>query len=351
MDSKIQVGLIGYGFAGRVFHAPIITAVPDLELKKVVERRSERSKERYPWVDIVRDANDLYEDPTIDLVVVTTPSPDHFQFVHDALSAGKHVVVEKPFTPTVEEADQLIELAKTKNKTLTVYHNRRWDGDFKTVNEIVNKGLIGEVKAFEIHWNGFNHSVSNNWRDDGGQGTGVLYDLGVHLLDQALCLFGIPKTIFADIQIQRKGGRSHDYFDLTLGYDNHLKVSLKSSKFVRSHGPRYILHGNKGSFIKYGLDPQEQALIEGEALESSNNWGRESKELWGRLDTSIGDLHIDGTVETKPGAYQDFYQNVADHINGKASLVVKPEEARMNIRLIELAIQSHKEGRILRVSP
>lgn len=125
MDSKIQVGLIGYGFAGRVFHAPIITAVPDLELKKVVERRSERSKERYPWVDIVRDANDLYEDPTIDLVVVTTPSPDHFQFVHDALSAGKHVVVEKPFTPTVEEADQLIELAKTKNKTLTVYHNRR----------------------------------------------------------------------------------------------------------------------------------------------------------------------------------------------------------------------------------
>lgn len=315
-----------------------------------MERSSEQSKLRYPWVEIVRSAKELYDDPNIDLIVVTTPSTDHYAFVHDALSAGKHVVVEKPFTSTVEEADELIELANKKGLVLSVFHNRRWDGDFQTIREIVRKGLIGEVMECEIHWHGFNPKVSNNWRDKEGQGTGVLYDLGVHLLDQVVCLFGIPKTIFADIQIQREDGLSHDYFDVTLGYDSKLKVSVKSSRFVQNHGPRYILHGDKGSFIKYGLDPQEQALIEGGTPATFHAWGKEPKQLWGNIDTSIGDLRMTGTIETVPGAYQDYYQNVFDHINGLSDLEVKPEEARMNIRLIELALQSHKEGRILSVT-
>ncbi|CAM4184745.1 oxidoreductase [Lederbergia lenta] len=350
MRSELNVGLIGYGFAGRAFHAPVITSVSGLKLKKVVERRSERSKERYPWVEIVRDASDLYDDPNIDVIVVTTPSTDHYQFVHDALSAGKHVVVEKPFTTTVEEADELMELAKKKELVLSVFHNRRWDGDFQTIREIVRKELIGEVMECEIHWHGFNPKVSNNWRDKKGQGTGVLYDLGVHLLDQAVCLFGMPKTIFADIQIQREGGLSHDYFDVTLGYGSKLKVSLKSSRFVLNHGPRYILHGDKGSFVKYGLDPQEEALIEGKTPAASSGWGEEPQEMWGNLDTHIGDLHFTGALETIPGAYQDYYQNIYDHIKGLSDLEVKPEEARMNIRLIELALQSHKEGRMILVT-
>ena len=351
MSNQLKVGLIGYGFAGRAFHAPVITSVPGLKLEKVVERRSELSRERYPWVDIVRDAENLYDDPEIDLVVVTTPSTDHYRFVRDALNAGKHVVVEKPFTATVEEADELVNLARDKNKVLSVFHNRRWDGDFLTIQDILEKNLIGKVKECEIHWDGFNPIVSNNWRDQAGPGSGVLYDLGVHLLDQAVCFFGIPDTIFADIQIQRDGGLSHDYFDVTLGYESNLKVSLKSSRFVKTVGPRYILHGDKGSFIKYGIDPQEHALIEGQSPASSKDWGKESEKQWGKLDTSIGDLKITGTVETIPGAYQDYYQNIYDHIMGLADLEVKPEEARTNIRLIELALQSHKEGRILKVTP
>src|SRR5690625_4034674 len=321
-----------------------------MNLKTVVERRSEQSKKRYPWVNIVRDANDLYNDPDIDLVVVTTPSPDHYQFVHDALIAGKHVVVEKPFTPTVEEADKLIQLSKEKGKVLSVFHNRRWDGDFLTIQQILKQGLLGEVMEAEFHWNGFNPHVSNNWRDQEGQGTGVFYDLGVHLLDQAVCLFGMPETIFADIQIQRENGLSDDYFDVTLGYENNLKVTIKSSKFVKDHGPRYIMHGDQGSFIKYGLDPQEQELIDGKTPASSANWGKEQKEMWGTLTTSIGDLQITGKIETIPGAYQDFYQNISDHIQGVSDLAVKSEEARMNILLIELALKSHQEKRVITVT-
>jgi len=350
LSERIQVGLIGYGFAGRAFHAPVITSVPNMNLKTVVERRSEQSKKRYPWVNIVRDANDLYNDPDIDLVVVTTPSPDHYQFVHDALIAGKHVVVEKPFTPTVEEADKLIQLSKEKGKVLSVFHNRRWDGDFLTIQQILKQGLLGEVMEAEFHWNGFNPHVSNNWRDQEGQGTGVFYDLGVHLLDQAVCLFGMPETIFADIQIQRENGLSDDYFDVTLGYENNLKVTIKSSKFVKDHGPRYIMHGDQGSFIKYGLDPQEQELIDGKTPASSANWGKEQKEMWGTLTTSIGDLQITGKIETIPGAYQDFYQNISDHIQGVSDLAVKSEEARMNILLIELALKSHQEKRVITVT-
>jgi len=351
LEKQLNVGLIGYGFAGRAFHAPVITSVRGLSLKKVVERRSDLSKERYPWVEVVRSANDLYEDPDIDLIIVTTPSTNHVEFVRDALNAGKHVVVEKPFTTTTEEADELIELAKEKNRVLSVFHNRRWDGDFMTIREIVENGLIGEIKECEFHWDSFNPIASStNWREKSGPGTGVLYDLGVHLLDQAVCLFGVPNTIYADVQIQREGAKAHDYFDLTLRYDHHLKVTLKSSKMVRTKGPRYILHGNKGSFIKYGLDPQEQALIDGHSPANSRSWGKESEELWGSVETSVAGLNVKGTIETIPGAYQNFYQNIYEHITGVSELAVKPEEARVNIRLIEYALKSHQEGKVIRVS-
>ncbi|MBS4193495.1 oxidoreductase [Bacillus sp. FJAT-49870] len=351
MEKQLNVGLIGYGFAGRVLHAPVITSIPGLNLKKVVERRSDYSKERYPWVEVVRSANDLYIDPEIDVIVITTPSTNHVEFVRDALSNGKHVVVEKPFTATTEEADELIELAKERNRVLSVFHNRRWDGDFMTIREIIKNGLIGKVKECEVHWDSFNPiALSTNWREKSGIGTGVLYDLGVHLFDQALCLFGVPNTISADVQIQREGAKAHDYFDLTLGYDHHLKVTLKSSRIVRTKGPRYILHGDKGSFIKFGLDPQEQALIDGRSPANSKNWGREPEELWGSFETTAGGLNVKGAIETIPGAYQDYYQNIYDHITGTADLAVKPEEARMNIRLIELAIESHKLGKVLPVS-
>jgi len=349
MSKELNVGLIGYGFAGRTFHAPVITAVPNLKLTKVVERRTAYSKERYPWVEVVKHVEDLYHDDAIDLVVVTTPSTNHYQFVKEALLAGKHVVVEKPFTATSKEADELIELAADKNKVLSVFHNRRWDGDFLTIKQLLEQNLLGELTECEFHWDGYRPEVdTSRWRDGGGLGSGVFYDLGVHFLDQSISLFGMPNTIQADIRIQRKGGITDDYFDVTLGYDDDFKLTIKSSKLVREQGPRYILHGTKGSFIKYGIDPQEAALIAGHTPRDVK-WGEEPEELWGKLNTTIGGLQYLGKVRTQPGSYQSYYQNIYDHIVGGEELAVKPEEARLAIRLIELARKSSDEKRVIEI--
>jgi len=350
MSNVLNVGLIGYGFAGRTFHAPVITSVPNLKLTKVVERKTEYSKERYPWVEVVNHVNDLYNDDSIDIVVVTTPSTNHYQFVKDALLANKHVVVEKPFTATSKEADELIEIAENHQKVLSVFHNRRWDGDFLTIKQLLSQNLLGELTECEFHWDGYRPLVdTSRWRDGGGLGSGVFYDLGVHFLDQALNLFGTPKTIQADIRTQRKGGIADDYFDVALGYDDDFKVTLKSSKLVREQGPRYILHGTRGSFIKYGIDPQEVALKEGRTP-TEVDWGIEPEEMWGKLNTLIGELHYIGKVHTLPGSYQSYYQNIYDHIIGGKALVVKPEEARDAIKLIELAYKSSNEKRVIAVT-
>lgn len=348
---QLRVGLIGYGFAGRTFHAPVITSVPDLHLAAVVERSATRSRERYPWVKVVDNVQHLYDDAEIDLIVVTTPSTNHVDFVRDALMAGKHVVVEKPFTATTAEADELIALAKERQRVLSVFHNRRWDGDFLTIQQILRQELLGRVVEVECHWDGFAPEArSGNWRDTAGSGTGVWYDLGVHFLDQVVCLFGVPQTITGDIRIRRPGGQAHDYFDVRLGYQDGLTVILKASRFVRERTPRYRLHGTRGSFVKYGTDPQEAALIAGQSPATSRQWGSEPRDLWGQVITSVDGLVIDGVIQTLPGAYQDYYQNVHDHIVHGADLGVKAEEARTAIRLLELGLQSHAEGRTLEVA-
>lgn len=234
-------------------------------------------------------------------------------------------MVEKPFTVTAGEADEHIALARKKRKMLSVFHNRRWDG----FDPVMKPG---------------------NWREISAPGTGVFYDLGIHFIDQALCLFGIPNSIEADVQIQRENGLAADYFDVILRYNDHLKVILKSSRFVREPGPRYKLHGSKGSFIKYGSDPQEPALIAGGTPDSVRDWGKEAKVFWGKLNASIGGLHIEGRMETLPGNYADFYRNVYEHIAGNEELEVKQEEARTAVWLMELALKSHKKGRSIPVT-
>lgn len=345
---QLQVGLIGYGYAGRTFHAPIITAVPGLNLAKVVQRSGVSTKERYPSIEVVDHVDKLYQDPTIDLVVVTTPSLDHYTFVRDALLAGKHVVVEKPFTTTAREAEDLIQLADRQGLVLSVYHNRRWDGDFRTVRQLVEQGVLGRLTDVHLHWSKYNPTANpGRWRETTALGAGVFYDLGVHLFDQALTLFGPPSTISADIRTVRTGAVADDSFDVALGYVDGLRVRVSCTLVAREAGPRYVLHGSGGSYVKYGEDPQEGALRSGAT--PGPTWGVEAESQWGTLSTTIGGLSVVGRVQTLPGDYRGYYQNVSEAIHGLADLAVKPEQAKLAIRLIELGRQSSREQRTVQV--
>jgi scyllo-inositol 2-dehydrogenase (NADP+) len=340
--NEINVGLIGYGMASSVFHAPFITATPGLKLTRVFERRSSVSKDEYPSVEIVRDVDEVLRDGCVDLIVVATPNSTHFQLAQRALAAGKNVIVEKPFTTTSAQAKELIDLAREKNVLLSAHQNRRWDGDYLTVQKIVGAGVLGTLVEYEAHYDRFRDKPRGGWKES-DEGTGVLYDLGSHLIDQAQVLFGLPEMITADIRTQRDFSKVVDNFELILHYDG-LKVTLKSGLLVREPLPRYILHGTKGSFVKYGLDPQEEALNQGRKP-TEPNWGIEPGSQWGRLNTEIDNLHFEGTIETEPGCYQAFYQNIAAALRGEAELAVKPEEAFNTIRIIELALQSNLEKR------
>ncbi len=336
---KIKTGLVAFGISGRIFHTPIITSLPCFELTTVVERNRQESKRHYPWVKVVKHLDELLKDEDIQLVVITTPNETHKECAARALNAGKHVVLEKPFTLTTTEANELIDIAKKNHCLISVYHNRRWDGDFKTIQEILAQKLLGEVVTFEAHFDRYRPVLKTNaWREENKLGAGILYDLGSHLIDQALVLFGKPATIAADVKIQRTEAQVDDYFDIKLNYPNQT-VILKAGMLVREIGPRFIIHGSKGSFIKYGLDPQETALKAG-ASPLIENWGQEPELNWGLLHSTIGGLNIKAKVETLPGDYREFYENIYGAIQKEAELIVKPEAARTVIRIIELAKES-----------
>jgi scyllo-inositol 2-dehydrogenase (NADP+) len=249
--------------------------------------------------------------------------------------------VEKPFSVTTAEADELIAIAKKAGKILTVFQNRRWDGDFLTIRKVIQDKLVGGIAEFELHYDRYRNFIeANTWKEESAPGTGILYNLGSHMLDQVLVLFGMPAEVDARMGIQRPGGKVDDYYDIRLQY-NSFHAIVKSSYLVREPGPRYILHGTAGSFIKYGLDPQEQALKEGK-IPGSTSWGCDPREYWGKLNTSIGSLHVEGLVETVPGNYLTFYKNVYESIREGRELVVRPEESRDVIKLIEACITSNR---------
>jgi predicted dehydrogenase len=240
-------------------------------------------------------------------------------------------------------------LAHKQNKVISVNHNRRWDGDFQTVKKLLEGRLLGRLVEYESQYNRFrNYPRPNAWREEDDAGGGILFDLGSHLIDQAQVLFGVPQMITSDIRVQREFAKVNDSFELLLHYDD-LKVTLKAGMLVREQSPRFILHGTEGSFVKYGFDPQEEALKRGH-IPSESNWGNEPREQWGTLITQVGGLDLEGQVKTIAGCYQSFYQNVVDVISGRAELVVKPEEAMSTIRIIELAIESNEQKRTTRFS-
>jgi predicted dehydrogenase len=332
--------------SGSVFHAPLLAANPHFKITKVLERNSEQSKLRYPEVEVVKNYQALIQDEALELIVVNTPNALHFDMAQQALQAGKHVVLEKPFTVTTAEAHELISLAKAQNRVLTAFQNRRWDGGFRTLQHVVKQQLLGKLVYFEAHYDRYRNYVQpNTWKEEAGPGSGILYNLGSHMLDQVLVLFGKPEAVTADIGTQRPGAQIDDYYDVTLHYPD-LKAVIKSSYLVRELGPRFILHGTEGSYLKYGEDPQEESLKAGQ-LPVGPDWGQEPKSDWGKLNTQLNGLHFTGTIETLPGFYPCFYQNVYEAIREGQSLIVKPEEAALVIYLIELAQQSSQEKRTI----
>ena len=322
------VGLIGYGKAGRVFHAPLIRSVDGLDLQKIVEHRGDA------------EVAELLADGAIDLVVIATPNESHFDLGRRALLADKHVVIDKPFTVTADEAQQLTGLARERNRILTVFHNRRWEGDFLTIQQLIRQNVFGRVVLFEARFDRFRSEPRPGaWRESSSPGSGILYDLGSHLIDQALVLFGKPESVIADVRTERDFGDADDAFDIWMKYPR-LKVSLTAGMLIRERTPRFTVRGTTATFVKFGLDPQEAALAEGRTPRDEN-WGREPREQWGTLITD----HGEEIVQTLPGSYQTFYENVRDAIAGRAQLAVQPHEALATIAIIEQCTTARQKTR------
>ena len=343
MPKKIKTGLCSYGMSGLVFHGPLLRIHPGFEVTHVLERTKNHSAALYGREVIVRDFNDLISDRALDLIVVNTPDHTHYEMAKAALNAGKHVVVEKPFVQEAAQAEELIALAKQKGLVLTIFQNRRWDSDFLTVRRVIDNGFLGRLVEFESHYDRYRNFIQpGTWKESAENGAGIVYNLGSHLIDQALCLFGKPAGVYADLRIVRTDGEVQDFFDIDLIYPD-VKVKLKSSYLVRESGPRFILHGTEGSFLKWGLDPQEDELKKG-TLPNAPGWGAEPEAEWGLLNTTLGGLHLKGRVETVPGNYPAFYANLYDVLTAGADLAVKPGEALLAMKVIGAVFESAEKG-------
>lgn len=349
---KIRTGLAAYGMSGRVFHAPFISTNPHFELIAVTEHSKELSREKYPDACIVRSFGELIGLEGLDLVVINTPDSTHYEYARRALEAGKHVVVEKPFTTTVAEAEELVALAASRGLTLSVYQNRRWDGDFLTVKEILSKGLLGHLVEFESTFPRYRNFIKpNTWKETGQDGGGLTYNLGAHVIDQAVQLFGMPEAVFADIATLRKDSKVDDYFIIHLLRPSkapEVKITLKSSYLMCASEPRFVLHGREGSYVKYGFDPQEAALNEG-VLPVTPHWGEEDKSSWGILHTEKGGRIVHEPYPSLPGDYAAFYENIYRHICHGEPLQSDAREVVGVIRLIEAGWESSRMQRVVRI--
>ena len=350
--ADIGVGIIGFGLAGRVFHAPFVSAVPGLRLEAFVERKTDEAAKTYPQTRTFRTVEELLADPVIELVVVATPNETHFSLAKQALQAGKHVVIDKPFAETSAQAEELIALAAAKGLVLAPFHNRRWDGDFLTVKKVLAGGKLGRLVTFESHFDRFKPAPrESTWKEAASRAHGMLMDLGPHLVDQALALFGWPKTVTASVRTDRNRSEIEDAFDIALefaGEQGHPLIAwCRATMLACEPGPRFLLHGTEGSFRKWGLDPQEPAIVAGARVPrmGEGEWLDEDEGGWGELITvSSGHVQRD-TVRTERGDYRAFYENVRDAIRGAIALEV-PSDAGLRVAtVLEAARVSSAEGR------
>lgn len=343
---KIKTGIASFGLSGQVFHAPFLNIHEGFELKVIAERSKDLARAQYPHVKTVRTFDELLAEE-IDLVVVNTPVQTHFDYCKQALLAGKHVVVEKPFVATVAEAEELIALANKQGKLLTVFQNRRYDGDFLTVRQILQSGVLGRVVEFQSSFQRYRPDINSaraQWREEPLPGNGITYDLGSHLCDQVLVLFGKPSGIWAHIAIQRQGSRVDDYSLIQMLYPD-LIVTLRAGMLIREEGPRFALHGTRGSYVKFGLDPQEGLLRTGHAIPNRGPWAAESDAEWGILNTDDGRRKY----PTIPGNYLGYYDAIYDTLCKGAQPPVSHNDMLTDLRILEAAFKSSQTGRVITV--
>jgi scyllo-inositol 2-dehydrogenase (NADP+) len=337
----IDVGLVGFGLAGRAFHAPVIRAVPGLRLAAILERRGSEAARAYPDVRIVRSLEELLAIPEIRLVVIATPNETHCAFARQCLAAGRDVIVDKPFTTTFEEAVDLVQLANETGRLLTVYQNRRYDGDFQAILELMGSGALGRIVRFETNYDRFRPQLrANAWREKSGPGTGILFDLGPHLIDHAMLLFGRPEAVTADVRIERDAAVADDAFDIVFHYPRSLRAVLRSSMLATVPRPRFVLFGTQGAFTKQSFDPQENNLRRG-YIPKDAPWGAEPEENWGVLTLADAEGNMmPRRITSHAGDYRDYYANVRDVLLGKAAPAVTWQQALDVMQALELARDS-----------
>lgn len=338
---RIKTAVIGYGLSATVFHLPLIAHNHAYELVAVSTSQDERARSEWPALDCYPTGAALIEKTAADLVIITAPNEVHFDLTRAALRAGRHVVIEKPMANTLAEAEALLALSQETGRLLVPFHNRRWDGDFLTVEKLIQAGRLGEIRHFESHFDRFRPQVRNRWREQPGPGGGVWFDLGPHLVDQALCLFGPPLAVTARCLSLREHSEATDNFHVLLHYPAW-EVVLHASTFAAGPNIRFQVQGTGGSFVKYGLDSQEARLRSGERPNTAQ-WAMEEESAFGTLYTET----TSEIIPTELGGYQAFYIQLAAAMDGGGKAPVSVEDALTGIALIELAEESHRQGRTL----
>ena len=345
----INVGLVGFGLAGRSFHAPVISAVRGLHLAAILQRHGSEAAKTYPGTRIVRSLEELLAIPDIRLIVIATPNETHYPFARQCLAAGRDVVVDKPFTTTLAEAVDLVKFAEQCGRLLTVYQNRRYDGDFQAILKLVAGGSLGRIVRFETHYDRFRPLLRPTaWREQAVPGAGILFDIAPHLIDHALLLFGRPQAVTADVRAEREGALADDAFDIMLHYPNGMRATLGSSILAATQRPRFLLFGTKGSFTKQTFDPQEMNLRAGQLLKDGP-WGAEPEKNWGVLALSVPD-DFTTTERRIPSAacdYRDYYANVRDTLLGRATPAVTHQQALDVMQALALARESSATRRTI----
>ncbi|MGD9833944.1 MAG: oxidoreductase [Piscinibacter sp.] len=346
-STALRVGLVGYGYAGQTFHAPLIAGVPGLRLAAVASRDAARVHADWPAAQVLADPQALLRRADIDLVVIASPNDTHFPLARAALAAGRHVVVDKPFTLTPAEARELAALAHARRRLLSVFHNRRWDGDFLTLRELAKNGTLGRIVHLESAFDRYRPAVRARWRESAAPGGGLWCDLGPHLLDQALQLFGWPDTVSLDLATLRDGGQADDWFQARLTYPER-RVVLRASMLAAAPSPRFAVHGTDGSWIKLGLDPQEDALKAGArpCWPAQPGWGQDRNVSL--ISRPCGDVLRTEYWPLRSGCQGAYYAAVRDALRGDGPNPVPPAQAVAVMALLELGRRSAHEGRALR---